>query len=92
NMDWHVPYVVKINAPSILSLIIEEELKLSKVVLLNGSFLVEAKLDYYYQTDEPASEDESDQPTSKDESNEPTSEDESDWPTSWKKREEIFVL
>ncbi|GJY95015.1 F-box protein-like protein [Tanacetum coccineum] len=89
NMDWHVPYVVKINVPHILSLTIEEQLKLGKVVLLNVSSLVEAKLDYYYESDELASEDESDEPTSDDESDEPTSEDECDWPTSWKKREEI---
>ncbi|GKE16923.1 hypothetical protein Tco_1424500, partial [Tanacetum coccineum] len=82
NMDWHVPYVFKINAPHILSLTIDEELKLGKVVLLNVSSLVEAKLDYYYESDEPTSEDESDEPTSEDESN---------WQTSWKKREEILL-
>ncbi|GJY95016.1 hypothetical protein Tco_0511377 [Tanacetum coccineum] len=90
NLDWHVPYVVKINAPHILSLTIEDELKLGKAVLLNVSSLVEAKLDYYYESDEPAREDESDEPTSDDESDEPTSEDECDWPASWKKREEIL--
>nr|GEY11194.1 RNA-directed DNA polymerase, eukaryota [Tanacetum cinerariifolium] len=45
-----------------------------------NSSVTHMKLDGYYQTDEPAREDESD---------EPTSEDESDWPTSWKKKEEI---
>nr|GFA50488.1 hypothetical protein [Tanacetum cinerariifolium] len=81
-MECHVPLVVKINAPHILSLTIEEDLKLGKVVLLNVSSLVEAKLNYYYESDEPKSEDESDEPASEDESDEPASGDESDEPTS----------
>ena len=48
---------VEINAPHILSLIIEKELALRKVVLLNVSSLVEAKLNYY-QSDEPITDDE----------------------------------
>ncbi|GJZ92743.1 hypothetical protein Tco_0664808 [Tanacetum coccineum] len=44
--------VVKINAPHILSLTIEEVSVLRKVVLLNVSSLVEAKLDYPYAKEE----------------------------------------
>ena len=67
--EYYWDDVVEINAPHILSLTIEKELVLRKVVLLNVSSLVEAKLNYC-ESDEPIIEDESDEPTSDDEKEE----------------------